>query len=379
MTETITFVAEQSTNLDTTCYRGSAPLAHLALVSQADVFDQLANPEGLQRDLSRKHAAEAYEYAARPNRVREQGGEIDMPRAFPEVVLNVRDKSVVKIDTLKLPGSDQLDITLARITFDVEKIQRAKTVKVSRVDGNHRLYYANGDGNGREPLLIPAPFQLHVGLTREQEGSLFLDINASQKGLNTSHLSVLRSRLTPAEQELIEHPHRAFALRLVEDSLSPFQGLVFLGGSRQGLREAGDKRPISFAALEGGLRRTLAKSQYLPELTEPDAKYQMIRRYWRAVQQTWPEAWAKQGEYVTLQNIGITSLSLLGASVIDRSMAAGHVEEDDLQRQLEPTKEVFDWHRETSAARGGVSGMSGNRAALEISGRMAQKLPKPVR
>src|SRR3954447_7384746 len=85
--------AEQSANLDTICYRGSAALAHLAAISQADVFDQVTNPDGLQRDLSPKHAAEAYEYARRaPDK--------EFPRAFPEIVLNVRDKRVVELEAL---------------------------------------------------------------------------------------------------------------------------------------------------------------------------------------------------------------------------------------------------------------------------------------
>ena len=56
----VEMIVKEDRNLDTTCYRGSAPLAHLALLSQSDVFDQGTNPEGLQRDLSPKHASEAY-------------------------------------------------------------------------------------------------------------------------------------------------------------------------------------------------------------------------------------------------------------------------------------------------------------------------------
>ena len=59
----IELIAHQSKNLDVMCYRGDALLAHLALISQADVFDQITNPDGLQRDLSPKHASEVYEYA----------------------------------------------------------------------------------------------------------------------------------------------------------------------------------------------------------------------------------------------------------------------------------------------------------------------------
>ena len=50
--------AVQTDNLDTKCFRGSAPLAHLAVISQPDVFDQVTNPNGLQRDLSPKHASD---------------------------------------------------------------------------------------------------------------------------------------------------------------------------------------------------------------------------------------------------------------------------------------------------------------------------------
>ena len=64
MSETISIIALESKNLDTVCYRGSAPIAQLTRFSQADVFDQDTNPDGLQRDLSKKHAAEAYAYLA---------------------------------------------------------------------------------------------------------------------------------------------------------------------------------------------------------------------------------------------------------------------------------------------------------------------------
>jgi hypothetical protein len=54
---TVKLIAIEAPNLDTTCYRGSAALADLARISQADIFDQIDNPDGLQRDLNRKHAA----------------------------------------------------------------------------------------------------------------------------------------------------------------------------------------------------------------------------------------------------------------------------------------------------------------------------------
>lgn len=361
---TVTLIAEESTNLDTTCYRGSAPLADLARISRADVFDQVANPHGLQRDLNRKHAAEAYDYAARePDEA--------LPRAFPEVMLNVRDKHVVSIERI----DTKTPIRLVKLTFDLEKIQRAKNVKVSRIDGNHRLYYAAGDGQERPPLSISGPFSLTLGLTVEQEAGLFLDVNAEQKGLNTSHLAVLRSRLTPDDVELEFHPERVFARTLAEDPASPFCGLVHMGGSKEGTKAAGEVRPINFIALATGVKRTLTKSQYLPDLTSADAKYNMIRGYWQAVQTTWPEGFETPKDYYVTKNIGIQALSILGATVIDRAMAGGHVEVVDLVDLLAPAKDTYDWHRD--AAKGGVSGMSGNRAALLVAGELAGQVKKP--
>lgn len=361
---TVTFIAEESVNLDTTCYRGSAPLADLARISAADVFDQVDNPEGLQRDLSKKHAAEAYAYAARePNE--------HTLRAFPEVMLNVRDKAVVTVE----PIDTKTPLRLVKLTFDLAKIERAKTVKVSRIDGNHRLYYAAGDGAERPPLTIAGPFSLTLGLTTEQEAGLFLDVNAEQKGLNTSHLAVLRSRLTPDDIEMQFHPERVFGRTLAEDAASPFHGLVHLGGSKAGTKAKGEVRPINFIALASGVKRTLAKSQYLPDLTTPDAKYNMIRTYWQAVQRTWPDAFANPKDFYVTKNIGVQALSILGATVIDRAMAAGHVTVDDLAELLEPTAGVYDWHRDAEA--GGVTGMSGNRAALLVAGQLAEKVKKP--
>src|SRR5262245_17607009 len=90
-TPVVELTAYKAKNLDTICFRGSAPLAHLAMISQPDIFDQVTNPKGLQRDLSPKHASEAYEYVHRQK-------DPDYPRAFPEVVLNVRDKRILRTE-----------------------------------------------------------------------------------------------------------------------------------------------------------------------------------------------------------------------------------------------------------------------------------------
>lgn len=80
-------------NLNLLQVRGFARMDFLADVSGADVFDQVSNPEGTQRELKRAHAKEAYEYAV---------GSLDSDpfedaRAFTEVILNARQTEAVEL------------------------------------------------------------------------------------------------------------------------------------------------------------------------------------------------------------------------------------------------------------------------------------------
>jgi DGQHR domain-containing protein len=353
------FLAFKSKNLDTECYFGTAPLAELAIVSEADVFDQDTNRQGLQRDLSPSHAAAAYDYVSRaPDR--------ENPRAYPEIVLNVRDRDVLRVEAVE--GHEPH----VRLIFDVEAIRRARSVKVSRVDGNHRLYYVAGDER-RQPVYLPAPFQIHIGLTKEQETALFVDINANQKGLNTSHLTWLVNRLSPEEVEMKEHPERWIAIRLAEDPASPWHGIIHMGGSKVGAREQGLIRPVNLKSLEGGVKRTLGKSAYIYDLTDIKAQYVLIRTFWQAVKEVFAEEWSNPKEFLILRNLGVITLSILAGTVIDRCLARQKMDVKEMARYLRQCSGTWNWRAEATGDRS-VSGMSGNRAALIVAGRMAEEL-----
>jgi DGQHR domain-containing protein len=356
-------VAVKTRNLDTECYRGSAPLAHLASVSQADVFDQVANPTGLQRDLSPKHASDAYEYVNREENP-------DFPRAFPEVVLNVRNEKAVEIESID--GVDGEGLPQYRLRFFLDRM-KGKRVHISRVDGNHRLDHAAGDDRTREPLLTQAPFQIHVGLSPEQERSLFVDINSNQKGMNTSHLAMMQTKLTPEQQEMRDHLDRWIGNRLVNDPASPWHGMVHLGGSKEGSRTQGLSRAINFVSLLAGIKKLLSKSQYVHDLTDPHAQYMLIRNYWRAVKAVYTEEWGNPKEYLLLKNVGVLSLSILGGTIIDRCVPQGKVGVADMVHYLKQSRNRFNWSKDATGD-GAVVGMAGNKAALVIASEMGKEL-----
>lgn len=363
----IELFASESPNLDTVCYRGHAPLAHLALISQADIFDQVTNQQGLQRDLSPKHASDAYGYAAR-------GHDDQHPRAFPEVVLNVRNTKVLHKEWVEMFSQDGLHrVKMLRMRFDLEKIVRSGDVSVSRIDGNHRLFFAAGDDK-REPILHTAPFQIHIGLDREQERSLFVDINANQKGLNSSHLAIMQNKLTPEENEIKEHLDRWIADKLTHDPESPWHGIIHLGGSKKGSRVQGLTRVVNFASLQTGVSKTLKKSQYMHDFTDPNAQYALIRNYWNAVKQVFSEEWATPKQYHVLKNVGVLSLSILGGTIIDRCIPRQKIGVQDMAFYLNQCYDRFNWHSDAPMDERAVSGMSGNQAALIIAGELSAEL-----
>ncbi len=359
-TPIIEVAANKYKNLDTLCYRGSAPLAHLALISQPDIFDQVSNPGGLQRDLSPKHASDAFEYVHRAR-------DADRPRAFPEVVLNVRDKRILKME--------ENGLNALKLQFNISDMKDGK-VYVSRVDGNHRLYYASGDDR-RDALLTEVPFQIHIGLTQEQERSLFVDINSNQKGLNSSHLAVMQSRLTEDELEIKNHLDRWIANRLSKDPQSPWHGLIHEGGSKKGTRAQGLTRLINFASIQGGISKLLSKSQYIHDLGDAELQYVIIRSYWQAVRNVFADEWSRPKHYLLLKNIGVWSFSILAAAIIDRCMPVGKVDVIDFSRYLTQTRSRFDWNKDAVGERA-VAGMSGNKAALIIAAAMAGELTDEV-
>lgn len=376
----VSLFAQKGKNLDTWCYRGFAPINELALISQADVYDQEQNANGLQRDLSPKHASDAYEYVR-------GGPRPEHPRAFPEVVLNVRDKRVLKLEEVLIPeklvpppnasirdAAEQGQLKLFRLDFHTELMDRpSPMVFVSRVDGNHRLQYANGDSRLREPLDAVIPFQIHVGLTVDQERSLFVDINSNQKGLNSSHLGMMQSKLTPEQEEIKFNLGRWIANKMVQDPDSPWHGLVHLGGSKKGSRVQGLTRVVNFASLQTGVKKTLTKSQYIHDLTDANAQYVILRNYWHAVKRTYSQEWAGPKEYLLMKNIGVQSLSILGGTIIDRCMLRGKVEIGEMVYYLQQTVGTFDWHGK-AVGDTSLRGMTGNQAATIVAASMATEL-----
>ena len=327
-------------------YRGFASVAELAEVSRADIYDQQDNPTGTQRDLSPAHARDAYEYV----RNRDLG-------FWPEVFLCARKKDVITF----LPLSEECP-DLGILEVDPKALLRDPGISISRVDGNHRLHYADGKESGYSRVDKVVSFCLAYDLTIEEEIQLFKDINQNQKPMNTSHLDRIEVRLTPEEELKRHNPELYIAQRLSRDSSSPFHDRVFEGG----------KKPVGvdipLRGLKTGIEYMLSRSTQLPRLEDAEAQYRVIRNYFSAAKKWEPNAWKKPKDNIMLRGSGLWAICFIGAHVIDRSLLQDSFKSDQMLKFLRSGKH-WDWSKN-----GDFKGLGGRAGALEISNRVTNKL-----
>jgi DGQHR domain-containing protein len=364
-------------NLNLLTARGHASLDQLALISSPDVYDQIDNKTGTQRDLNKPHARACYEYALGYDVPPEE-----YPRFFPEILLNARDTGCLELynpaDPTELYDFDSLaddaEIPASSVTgvrFRLDRIKfpkRSKGPQISRVDGNHRLYgtdevleEASDEDLDVEENFPTASFSLLIGLNANQEASLFRDINGEHQGMDVAHLDQLAVRIT-TEAKLKDDtdPKRRalwIAYKLSEAGFA-FEDMVYMGGAKEGLRSRGLQPPIKINALKSTV---LAQLKGAPVVAgklkdKPEAMLRLIDNYWQAVRASFPEAWGNRKDFILLQAIGLGAFARFGASVMERGWESGAITQEDFERDLVPIKKSVSLERTTYPGIAGAGG-----------------------
>lgn len=328
----------KGTVLGVNVYRGFAKLCDLSRISKADIYDQVNNPTGTQRDLNLKHAKEAYEYVKTHDLA-----------FWPEVFLCAREPNVINFS----PNKGTFSIGTLRI--DLDQIESNDKIMISRVDGNHRLHLADGSVEDFPPIEKEVSFCLAYDLSLEQEIILFRDINDNQRRMNTSHLDNIEARLTPSEQLKIREPEIYIARKLGQEADSPLYERIYEGGKKS----PGQEIPLRTLSL--GINYMLSKPTKLRALRDADAQYKVIKNYFEAVKRWQPLAWQEPRKYLVLRGAGLWSVCLIGADVIDKVLGKGTFTEEAMYEILISGKN-WDWSN-----KGDFQGYSGAGGAQKIS------------
>jgi DGQHR domain-containing protein len=370
-------------NLNLLTIRGFGTLDELAIVSAPDVYDMVDNKTGTQRDLKRSHADECMTYSMGSANLPE-----DDPRFFPEILLNVRDMNVIDLynldDTnelydfnsfadeseLETPFSTGLRIRLSAIEFP----KKTKGPQISRVDGNHRLAGADnllealltGDGEEKDSDFPIVPFAMLLDLNPNQEAKLFRDINGEHMGMEVAHLDTLIIRITNPQDLRDDPTHRPLwiAHQLCMPGRS-FEDMVFMGGSRAGVKRLGLVPPIRINSLKSTIHQQVKSAPTVSTalLESPEALVNIIDNFWRAVRNVFPEAWNNKRDFILLQAIGLGAFAKFGGAILERAFDDERVSQADFEQYLAPVAENVPLTRKSYP---GVAGAGGQQLIADL-------------
>lgn len=325
--------------------RGYARICDLADISRPDIYDASRNPTGTQRDLSPKHARDAYEYV----RNEEVG-------FFPEVFLALRDPAAA---TLKMTNTDS---GFGNLEIHLASIRSSNEIKISRIDGNHRLQFADGKSEGFPRIENMVSFCIAIDISKEQEIKLFRDINNNQRRMNTSHLDNIDLRLSDDRIVARRDPALYIAKMLRDDPNSVLHGKIYDGG------RSDVTKFIPLRTIKTGLEYMLSRPTRLTSLDDTDVQATVIKNYFSALRSWEPEAWANPKEYLMLRGAGLWGVCFLGANVIDRALGRGKYKPTDMLAILRSGAE-WNWSKG-----GDFQGYSGRSGALKISDMITSEL-----
>jgi hypothetical protein len=258
--------------------------------------------------------------------------------------------------------------------FEWPKAHRSP--RISRVDGNHRLYgvdqelskAAEGDEDAHQSEFPPSTFALMIGLNVLAEARLFRDINGEHKGMDTAHLTSLDIRTRDPEE--LKADSRLRPTWLAHELAAPgraFDGMVFMGGSHAGVKASqGQVPPVKISALRAAISQQLQSASFFATAFEsaPDSMLAMIDNYWKAVRQVFSEAWTDRKNYILLQSIGLNGFARFGGHLLDKALQEEKFFEQDFVHYLLPVRDKCPLNRDA------FIGIAGAGGAAEVSRRL---------
>jgi DGQHR domain-containing protein len=328
-------------------------------ISKPDAWSQ-QNKEGYQRLPVQTRFRKIARYL-----MGKEGAEPLLPQA---VLLNSRDKK------LKFTPTDG---------GDVGTLEIPESVTLYEVDGQHRFggirYAVEQDPSLAE---FPVPVVITEGLPQLNEAVLFYIVNTEQKRVPTDLAQRLieqqmqdedlRFQIVASGQDWIPKATKIVDY-LIAAPNNPWTDKIGIPGTTM------SKVPMKQVSFVTSLKPVLTSSIY--GSVEPEDLGKLLLRYWQAIEEVYPEAFADPGEYVIQKTAGVFPLHIIAPEVFEMVRTAnGRITKEglvevfkDMDKSLAKEYEagsIF-WHRNEGEA-GKYAGAKGFRIIADI---LRQHLP----
>ena len=264
---------------------------------------------------------------------------------FKKYICRERSSTIPLV--LNLRGEFNDDWRIERGTGNSAKLGiRNGCACFAQIDCQHRLAELHD-------LDIELAFMTFIGLSLREEMAMFSVINSKARGLSSSLTDYHESSLL--EDIANEAPHLFIARKLNEDSDSPWFRMIRYGGENT----SGLKRRTSLRMMQTSVKRFLDQTKTV-DLGSIDDRYNLIRAYWQAVQQVFPEEWGDHRHHLISKGVGLYSLMMLLTDIVLGFRAPQH-DELSLAEVLSRLRGSVDWR-----SKGMFANAGGQKGAREV-------------
>lgn len=300
-----------------------APAKVLHSHSFADVLDEDSGL-GYQRKFNGRHSRDFRQYIQQP-------GSTTIPLTF-----NLRPGTRLWSVSQNEDGNGVLTMT---------------GQAMAQVDCQHRIgSLADHD--------MDLAFMAYLGLTCEEEASIFTVINSKAKGLSTSLLDYNLARLSADLGS--QAPHLYIALHLNSHDGSPWFRQLDLGGQQV----LGMKRRASLRMMQVAVQKFLKNSNILATSSTVEAA-QVVLDFWCAIAGVLAKEWRDSRRYFVVKGIGVYSLMLVAADLYIDAVSRGlHPDTSYFTAALREFIGAIDWSNHGPLE--GFSGESGATKAYKL-------------
>ena len=307
------------------CLIGFCDADTLYELSFVDVLDE-DTKLGYQRPLNRAHSLDFKKYITLPG------------SSTPPLTFNLRPE---------LSHNWSLTKSEAEVVLEVNEGEKV----LSQVDCQHRIGFMAGQS-------VMLPFMTYVGLTIEEEMSVFNTINSKSKGLSGSLIDFHDTRLVSNIEST--KPELVIALRLNDDERSPWFKQLDLGGQNT----SGMQRRASLRTMQRAVKKFLSKSKILESMSLSET-YTVILSAWSALSELLDIHWSNPRRNMLNKGIGVYSIMLLFAEMYrERDFLEATEWSKHFFIELADFVNDFDWSN--SGPLKGLGGEAGVNEALEI-------------
>lgn len=307
---------------------GFAPAGVLCTISFVDILDETSG-KGYQRRFNRRHSLDFRSYIQEPNAT-------TIPLTF-----NLRPELKSYWEVVDDPSGHAF----------LEIKSTSKRV-LSQVDCQHRLGFLDGSETDLS-------FMIYLGLSVREEMEVFNTINAKSKGLSRSLTDFHDLQLIDNVEK--EKPELVVAIRLNQDSESPWHMQLDLGGNRT----SGMQRRASLRTMQKAVRRYIKEAQQI-QFESVEELYSVIKSFWCVVTIVLEEQWNNPRKHFITKGIGVYALMSIAADLSKESLhKTGRLPTDgDFLNALETFLPAMDWS--STGPLKGLGGEAGVSEALRL-------------